>query len=331
MRDIMTFQEINTELQNVVAKATLPQAIRLCIQYLRHLYPRADVDALYRKIRFKANPSLAFQKSELSSATLQQNNEGSYIELTLNFLAIFGSASPLPSHYCEMVLESADSDHVLQDFLDMFNHNIQKFIYPIWVKHRYYIQYQHNLQDPFSKYILSILGLYDEHEHRTSTLNLRKLMPYIGILNMRQKSSGTLLAILRHYLVHEDMEIRQCITDTVVIPEWQYTKLGGENCFLGKDMLIGESMKTNSTKFRIILNGVSWNELIAYGVDGTKMDELNDLISFMLDEPLKYDVALRIPKKEICCCTLSDTGSGYLGVNSVIGIAQKNLEVIFAS
>ena len=90
-------------------------------------------------------------------------------------------------------------------------------------------------------------------------------------------------------------------------------------------------MKTNSTKFRIILNDVVWSELIAYGVDGTKMDELNDLISFMLDEPLKYDVALHVPKREIHRCTLSDVGSGYLGVNSVIGIAQENLEVIFAS
>ncbi|HZF69897.1 MAG TPA: type VI secretion system baseplate subunit TssG [Sulfuricurvum sp.] len=322
---------MNKVLKEVVAKATLPQAIRLCIQHLRHYYPKLDAEALYKKIHFRANPSLAFQKSELSSATLQHNNEGVYIELTLNFLAIFGSASPLPSHYCEMVLQSSDTDHVLRDFLDVFNHNIQKFIYPIWVKHRYYIQYQNNLEDPFSKYILSILGLHGEHASKTSTLDLRKLMPYIGILSMRQKSSGTLLAIVRHYLSHDDIEIQQCIPDTVTIPEWQYSRLGDANCSLGKDFLAGESVKTNSTKFRIVLNSALWAELVAYGVDGTKMKELNDLIAFMLDEPLKYDVALKIPKKEIQRCILSDDQGGYLGVNSVIGIPQENLEVIFAS
>ncbi|MDD2950827.1 MAG: type VI secretion system baseplate subunit TssG [Sulfuricurvum sp.] len=318
-------------LKEVVAKASLPQAIRLCIQHLRHYYPKLDAEALYKKIHFRANPSLAFQKSELSSATLQHNNDGVYIELTLNFLAIFGSASPLPSHYCEMVLQSNDTDHVLRDFLDVFNHNIQKFIYPIWVKHRYYIQYQNNLEDPFSKYILSILGLHGEHASKTSTLDLRKLMPYLGILSMRQKSSGTLLAIVRHYLSHDDIEIQQCITDTVPIPEWQYSRLGDTNCSLGKDFLAGESVKTNRTKFRIVLNSALWEELVAYGVDGTKMKELNDLIAFMLDEPLKYDVALKIPKKEIQRCILSADQGGYLGVNSVIGIPQENLEVIFAS
>lgn len=327
----MTTQEISKELKDVVAKASLPQAIRLCIQHLRHFYPKLDVDDLYKKIHFRANPSLAFQKSELASATLQHNNDGVYIELTLNFLAIFGSGSPLPSHYCEMVLESADTDHILRDFLDVFNHNIQKFVYPIWVKYRYYIQYQNNLKDPFSKYILSLLGLYSEHESKTSTLDLQKLMPYLGILTMRQKSSGMLLAILRHYLSHNDIEIRQCITDTVAIPQWQYSRLGDENCSLGKDFLAGESIKTNSTKFRIVLNEAQWEELVAYGIEGSKMKELNDLIAFMLDEPLKYDVALKIPRKDIQKCILSDAQSGYLGVNSVIGIPQGNLEVIFAS
>jgi type VI secretion system protein ImpH len=327
----MNTQDINKALKDVVAKATLPQAIRLCVHYLSDYYPKLDTDELYKKIRFKANPSLAFQKSELSSASLQHNNDGVYIELTLNFLAIFGSSSPLPSHYCEMVLQSADTDHVLRDFLDIFNHNIQKFVYPIWVKHRYYIQYQNDLKDPFSKYMLSILGLYHEHQSKTSSLDLQKLMPYMGILSMRQKSSGTLLAILRHYLNHSDITIRQCVTDTVAIPTWQYSQLGSDNCSLGKNFLVGESIKTNSIKFRIVLNSAAWNELAAYGVEGTKMKELNDLIAFMLDEPLKYDVALKVSKKDIQRCTLSDDQSGYLGVNSVIGIPQENLEVIFAS
>ncbi|MDD5053564.1 MAG: type VI secretion system baseplate subunit TssG [Sulfuricurvum sp.] len=327
----MTTQEINHALKNVVAKASLPQAIRLCVHYLRHYYPKMEAAELYKKIRFRANPSLAFQKSDLTSATLQNNNDGTYIELTLNFLAIFGSSSPMPSHYCEMVLQSTDTDSVLRDFLDVFNHNIQKFVYPIWVKHRYYIQYQNNLEDPFSKYILSILGLYDEHQNKTSTLDLRKLMPYLGILGMQHKSSGTLLAILRHYLDHNNIEIRQCITDTVTIPDWQHSRLGNENCSLGKDFLVGESIKTNSTKFRIVLNSSAWHDLIEYGADGEKMKELNDLIAFILNEPLKYDLALKIEKEKIQHCVLSDPKSGYLGVNSVIGIPQENLEVIFAS
>ncbi|MDD2839012.1 MAG: type VI secretion system baseplate subunit TssG, partial [Sulfuricurvum sp.] len=193
----MKTEEINNTLNEIVARATLPQAIRISMQYLREYYPQMKTDDLYKKIYFRANPSLSFQKSDLSTAVLKRNDEGMFIELTLNFLAVFGSSSPLPSHYCEMVLQSVDSDNVLRDYLDIFNHHLQNLVYPIWMKYRYYIHYQYDMKDQFSKYMLSLLGLYHEHQSQTSRLNLQKLMPYLGILSMRQKSAGMLIPILR--------------------------------------------------------------------------------------------------------------------------------------
>lgn len=327
----MSMEAVNATLKNVVARAALPQAVRLCVQQLRTFYPDLDAEGLYRKIRFRANPSLSFQKSELSAAVMKRNSEGVYIELTLNFLAIFGSASPLPSHYSEAVLQSADGDGVLRDFMDLFNHRLQTLIYPIWLKHRYYVQYEKGLTDPFSKYMLSLLGLYGEYRANTSRLKLQKLMPYLGILGMRQKSSGMLLSVLRHYLSHEAIAIEQCITETVAIPSWQHSRLGSANSTMGKDLLLGESVKSRQGRFRIVLTSIPWEQLSAYSVHGTMMAELKELVAFMLNEPMDFEVALHLKKEQIPRCRLGSQTSGSLGVNTVLGLPAGDLEVTFAS
>ncbi|MDF1880606.1 type VI secretion system baseplate subunit TssG, partial [Sulfurimonas sp. MAG313] len=203
----MTTQEINEALEVQIRKVSLPQAIRIVSSYLRDFYPEANASYIYEKIHFKANPSLAFPKSEISKVEFKETRNGIKAFLTLNFMALFGSASPLPSHYSESVLDSLDLDNdaVLVNFLDMFNHHLQKFVYPAWEKQRYYIQYQRDLADKFSKYMMSILGLYAQSQEKTTKLDFLKLMPYIGLLSMRNKSAASMVAIIRHYLSHDNI------------------------------------------------------------------------------------------------------------------------------
>lgn len=222
---MLNLELINLRMQQNMKKYTLPQAIRIIMHYLRLYYPNEEMPVLFKKIRFKSNPSLAFQKSEVQNIQFI-DKEKMHVEITINFLGIFGSSSPLPSHYSELVLRSFDEDKVLFDFLNLFNNNLQKFIYPIWEKQRYYIQFQRDLQDKFSKYMLSILGLYSNIKVDDNKLNFKKLMPYIGLLSMRQKSSGTLASIISHYLDYKKIEVLQCITMDSKIPSWQYAQLG---------------------------------------------------------------------------------------------------------
>lgn len=315
----MQLEKINLKLNGKVSKYILPQAIRVTIIYLKMFYPNENRENLYKRIIFKANPSLSFQKSEIKEIKFLEFEKNIKVEITLNFLGIFGSSSPLPSHYSEMVLQSLDIDRVLYDFLNLFNHHLQKFIYPIWEKHRYYIQFKKDLSDKFSKYILSFLGLYSNTIENNSLLNFSKLLPYVGILSMRYKSAGTLKSILRHYLSHKDIEIIQCIADKYNIPNWQYSSLGKENIFLGENFLIGESVISKNGKFRILLKNVTTDDLIKYSILGKKMDELNDLISFSLKEPLKYELSLEIKKERKIQLKLNQEKKRFLGINCWIG------------
>ncbi len=326
----MTIIDINNRIKESTSKYSLPQSIRVVCNYLKKFYPEVSSEMLYKKIIFKANPSLSFQRSEIKNILFINTESGVKVEMTLNFLGIFGSSSPMPSNYTEMVLDSVDSDRVLHDFLNLFNHHLQRFVYPIWEKHRYYIQYKNDLKDKFSKYILSFLGLYSHSQEVSSSLNLQKLIPYIGILSMKHKSAGTLKSILRHYLSHNDIEIIQCIPSKYKIPSWQYSSLGESNISLGSNFLIGETIVSKNAKFQVLLKNVTSKDLVKYSVLGKKMKELNELISFSLKEPLEHEVCLEIKHEEKEMLVLDQENKKYLGVNSWIGESHYDEQIIIA-
>lgn len=323
----MLISQLNSELKTIVPKCSLSQCIQIVMPLLKGMYPHETYERLYRRLTFKGNPSLSFAKSELSSVVFIETDSGTNVELMLNFLGLFGAASPLPAHYCEMVLESADNDGELRAFLDLFNHHLQRMVYPIWKKQRYYLVHQRDLSDKFSKYMLSILGMYSDTQLKSSGLDFQKLLPYIGLLSMKQKSAGTLLAILRHYLEHDDLEIVQCIRMKSEIPSWQRFALGEKNCSLGSDLLVGESVVNNGAKFQILLKNVSWNGLYVYSLHGKKMKELEALIDLALNEPLEYELCLEVNKSEVKPFVLSQH---YLGVNSFLSSTSENTKIILS-
>ncbi|RXJ98329.1 type VI secretion system baseplate subunit TssG [Arcobacter sp. CECT 8986] len=325
----MDINSINISLNENISKYTLPQIIRVVCAYLKEHYINKTSLEVYEYIRFKANPSLSFQKSEIAKVEFIKEKDLK-VEITLNFLSIFGSASPMPSHYSEMVLDSLDSDKVLYDFLNLFNHHLQKFVYPIWQNHRYYIQYQNDLSDRFSKYIFSFLGLYSNRIENNSSLNLKKLLPYLGILCMKHKSAGTLKSILRHYLDHQNLEIIQCVKDKYDIPTWQHCKLGEKNSSLNSSFLIGESVESRNAKFQILLKDVKNYQLVEYSILGKKMKELKELISFSLNEPLKHEICFEIKKEEKSCLNLENNKNQFLGINTWIGQSFYDEKIIIA-
>jgi len=320
----MTVEEINAELAPMTRKSTLTQAVRIVLSHLRTYYPQESAESLYKRLIFKANHSLAFQKSEMAKLQFIEEKEGLKVELTLNFLGVFGSSSPLPTHYSEEVLRSFDDDRVLYDFLNLFNHHLQKFVYQVWQRQRYYIQYQHDLQDKFSKYMFSLIGMHDECKQKESPLELRRLLPFLGILSMRQKSAGTLVSILRHYLDHEEIEIEQGIVTKASIPEWQQPSLGIGNISLGKDFIVGDHVKTKSGKIRIVIKSITKELLYDYGIHGQKMKELDALMKLALREPIDYEVVVTLAPEEIEPLIMS---THYLGVNSWLGVTDGQKEI----
>lgn len=320
-----TLEEINSTLASMTRRSTLSQAVRIALSHLRVFYPDADAEVLYQRLVFKTNHSMAFQKSEIAKLQFVSEENGVKVEVTLNFLGLFGSSSPLPTHYSEEVLSSYDDDRVLYDFLNLFNHHMEKYVFQVWQRQRYYIQYRYDLQDKFSGYMLSLIGMHGALQQPNSTLNLRKLLPFLGVLSMRQKSAGTLVSILRHYLDHDDITIEQGVVKEMAIPQWQRPSLGEGNMTLSRDFLIGECVKTKIGKIRIVINNVTKEQLFDYSVHGCKMGELQELMKLALSEPVDYEVVATLQPSETEPFSMS---CQHLGVNSWLGVTESTSQIV---
>lgn len=321
----MNLVKLNSKLNSSIGKYSFNQCIRMVLAHLYKKYPNEDFESLYKRLRFKANPSLSFAKSEIHEAKFVENSKGFRAEITLNFLTLSGASSPLPSHYSEMALNNHTEDKVLSDFLNFYNHHLHKMVYLIWEKQRYYMQYRDELEDKFSGYMLSVLGMYFKEQTENSKLNMKKLMPYIGVLSMKQKSTGTLTSVLRHYIDHDEVEIVQFIDMNANIPSWQRASLGVKNITLSDNFMLGESVKTKSLKFQVFLKNISWEWLFDYSILGKKMGELKELIRLTLSDPLESEFCLGIQKEKIQPVSLS---SKYLGVNSFLGLPDNDVKII---
>lgn len=324
----MLLDKVNEKLNKIVKNVKLSQVIRITMVFLKPFYPNETEKSLYNNLIFKANPSLSFQKSDVSHIEFKEIDKKVIVEITLNFLSIFGSQSPMPSNYSEMVLRSYESDKILYDFLNLFNHHLQKFVYPIWKKHRYYIQYEKDLSDTFSGYILSFLGFKMSFTKSESKINLSKLFRYIGLLNLPFKSTNNIKTILKHYLSHNDLEIIEFLPERFDIPNYQKTNLGLGNCRLEESFLIGDYVIGKNNKFKILLKNSKFDDLKNYSILGNKIDELKELMNFILQEPLSYDLALHIREEDKKEFVLKEGSDFYLGINFWIGLKTNDEEIV---
>jgi len=319
--------KINGILKKKVPHLTLPSAIHVISRQLTEIYPDKSSEELYKHLNFSANSSLNFPKTEVSSILFVERNKRVEVEVELNFLSLFGAATPLPIHYAEEIREDYGDECVLLDFLNLFNHHLQKFIYPIWKEARYYVSYQKDLKDRQSKYLLSILGLYPQSQEKEAVLDFNKLLPFLGMLSLKQKSSGTLASIMRHYIGHDKISIDECVVSRATIPAWQKIGLGEEGAILGEGMIMGDFGTVSNLKFRINLYDVPWDYLEAYSLFGSKLQALKELIIFTLNEPLGFELALHIKKEQIKAYSLGSPDF-KLGVNCWNGEADDVTVVV---
>lgn len=311
-------KKVNLILKRIVKNVTLPVGIRLIQSTLREWFPEKKDEELYEMILFKTPESLSFQRSDIYDITFVQKEERLQVEVTLGFLSIFGASSPLPTHYNERVLDDSADSRVLLDFLEMLNHRLKKLIYPIWEKQRYYVCYEKDLSDIFSKYILSILGLYSQAKGVPVSLDLHRLLPFSGILSMHQKSTVSLLAILKHYFEHEDIWIEEGVMTKSTFPQSQYVRLGEANARLGEETCIGSFVLTRQLKYRIHFDNLNWDDLIDFSLKEKKKNELKELIELTQKTPLSYDIALSVPQSEVKAPILGKEPL-FLGANTWIG------------
>ena len=114
------------------------QAVRLLQKIEKELKPVGYfVTPQGETIRFSARTSLAFPPSEIFALS---NLENGQTAMTVEFMGLCAAISVMPPTYTEFLLARArQKDHVMEDFLNIFNHRMISFFYRGWEKYRFFV------------------------------------------------------------------------------------------------------------------------------------------------------------------------------------------------
>ncbi|WP_219267157.1 type VI secretion system baseplate subunit TssG [Pseudomonas sp. Xaverov 259] len=315
-----------TALSRSIREYSLFQAVLQVIERLRDSHPLLDDDALYDLLEFQANPSLGFPGHDIDRVAFFVEHGQLRARLRLNVLGLFGSGSPLPGFYQEQANGS-----VSRGFLDVFHHRLQRLMLPIWRKYRYRACFRSDASDAFSAQMFALVGLGSPQIRDAAQLDCKRLLPYLGLLSLRAHSATLIETVLRHYFNHSSVFIEQWVERTVVIGQQQRNQLGAANHVLGEDLLLGHQVADRNGKFRVHVEGLSWQLFHAFLPAGSACKPLCSLVRLMLRTPLDYDVRLVLAEGEVRPLHIGERNVCRLGWTSWLGYERADGVVTLAS
>jgi type VI secretion system protein ImpH len=298
------------------------QAVRL----LERLHPQSvalgrEGPAEREAIRFRPSASLAFPTCDVEELELS-GTEGDQLPrflMTVNFLGLYGPASPLPTFYTEDILSADLDESNRRQFLDLFHHRLIALLYRCWEKYRYYALYQPGATDQFSQWMFALIGLGDAALRDESSIQWPRLLPYLGLLGMKSRSASVLARVISHYFGGLPAQIEQCVARWVPLATEQRTRLGAANCALGIDSLLGDRVYDRSGKFAVHIGPVDFATFCKFLPPGEYYHTVRELIVFGLTDRLAYDVEVTLLSAEIPPLELVPESPCRLGWSTWLG------------
>jgi type VI secretion system protein ImpH len=314
-----------------IREYSLFQAVLLVIERLRVAHPHLSEDEVYEQLEFQANPSLGFPGSDVDRVEFFHEHGLLRARLRFNLIGLVGSVSPMPAFYGEQALGDSEEGNPTRDFLDLFHDRLQRMMLPIWRKYRYRVSFQSGALDPFSAQLFALIGLGGKEIRKAKELNWKRLLPYLGLLSLRAHSAALIEAVLRYYFKHPELLLEQCIERRVAVLNEQTNRLGRANSVLGADVVLGESVRDRSGKFRIHIHDLDWSRFHDFLPIGLGYQPLCALVRFTLRDPLSYDIRLVLRHQEIRELRISEQNGCRLGWTTWLGREKADGVVLLGS
>lgn len=313
-----------TPLSQGIREYSLFQGVQRVLNQLAEAHPGLSDEALYERLEFQANPSMGFPGSDIDHVQFFEERGELRARLRINVISLLGSGSPLPSFYSEQALADSDGGHCTRDFMDLFNHRLQRLLLQIWQKYRYHARFRRDAQDPLSEHLFALIGLGGPRIRQTSELNWKRLLPYLGLLSLRAHSAALIESVLRYYFKHGALFIEQCMERRIAIPADQLNALGLANHQLDETAVLGEHTVDGGSLFRVHIQQLSWDQLHAFLPIGDDYRPLCALVRFTLRDPLSYDIQLQLRPEEIHEQRIGEDNKCHLGWTSWLGHEQAD-------
>ncbi len=298
----------------------------LMLKYLEH---EVEEIALHKqgpdKLLFLTDPSLGFPSSDIAKLNRIGETETSPIALTVNFMGLHGSSSPLPDYLLEPIAQSRNEgpDSPQQGLTNFFSNRIVWFLYLIWRKYRYDLRYKEGAKDQFSNWVLALIGLEGADIREGSSIDFAKLLAFAGLLAGRTRTPEQMENIIAHMFDLAGVEIHEFTKRVVNIDPSQQLSLGQANASLGHDTVIGTKIRDIAGRFTIELKALSFKRFGDFLPSGKDFGKLKELVEYLLKDQLAYDLQLSLDQGAAPCLRIGCKENGYLGWTSFIGNAER--------
>ena len=270
--------------------------------------------------RFFSNPKINFPAVDIEQVAIQDEEGKRIFQIITNFLGLQGASGPLPGSILDEIAESSyDNESIQAQYLDFFNHHLLAIFHQIWRKYKYYIRFKPDFSDNYSRNILNILGLSKDFIG-FSHLNWNKIFYYIGIIQSGIRTPQILADIIRHYFDLDDVFIEEHVRQLVEVENEQKNKLGMQNMMLGNNFISGDKVESFSNKFRVNIDNLTISEFYQFLPNTEKYKHLQELIRFLLKDPLPYDISLGLHPDTQSTFILGKDNSSWLGWTTLINI-----------
>jgi type VI secretion system protein ImpH len=259
-------------------------------------------------IRFTARPSLAFPPSELHE--LKRGEDGQ-LEMTVEFMGLCASISPLPAVYTEHLLERIrEKDYATRDFFNIFNHRMISFFYRGWEKYRFFVEFERDGHDQLSERVLDLEGLGTEGLRSRSGILDQVFLYYAGNLARHVRSAAALERILAEYF-EIPVKIEQFAgTWRSLVPENQtrFTGEGGVSEQLGAGVVAGDEVWDHHGRIRVWLGPMTLAQYLEFLPGKDAHRELEAWMRFFSNGHYEAEVKLVMRREDVPKCTLGAGG-----------------------
>lgn len=271
-------------------------------------------EKIARRVHIRPDLSLQFPENEVVSVA-EGEAPGSY-RVAAAFLGLYGASSPLPAFYTEDLLrESAEDRSITRDFIDVINNALYHLFFQCWAKNRLAYRVAEEGNPEVLERIYCLLGLGSE-EIKASFDHPYRLLRFIGLASQSSRSAEGLRALLSDALNTPGLEVEECLSRSVPIPDDQRFRLGIQGNCLGSSSYLGREIKSCTGKFRIHLGPLADKDFRKFLPDQPSFAWMGELVRFYVDQPATWDVEIEVAAETVKPAGLGGITGARLGWNS---------------
>lgn len=269
-------------------------------------------------LRFRPKLSLDFPPTDLDRIEQDEKTDDRY-RITVNFLGLYGTSSPLPAFYTEELFDDESEEiGTTREFLDIINNALYRLFFT--TSTRYHLPYKAvEERDRAILDRLYALSGFASPSLRRSLPEAASLLRHTGIFTQQPRSAGNLRCLVADTIGSGNVEIEQCRASRLAIPDDQRCRLGTSGNRLGSEAHLGGSVRSRSSSFRIMigpLEGRAYRNLLP----GTPLAALlAERVGLFIDQPLTWDVELRVASTALKGIRLGSSAWNRPGMDAWLG------------